>query len=239
MPMANEDLFKEHYFYELGRRESLNSSLSFPVGLITLIASVLFVLWQKVAPPLELAEVVLLIILGLCSACLAVATFFLIKAYWGYTYKYMPLASALHKFRDDLTNYYKTQGMTDDDAESRACEDFSKNLDNRYAEDTRINSLNNDTKSTQIFKANSFIVSAIALGICAAPAYFFLSYNTPEEPYRVEISNLKDIVMPTDTKPTPTPATPPAKPPAPTQQQKPQMPPSRDVREHVDPPKVR
>jgi len=237
--VAHDDIYKEHYFYELERRESLNNSLSFPVGLITLIASVLFVLSEKISAPLGTAELVMVLFLCLCAVCLVCATFFLIKAFWGYTYRYMPLAAELHQYKVDLFRFYESQGMSRPLAEANASDEFSKDLDFRYAEDGRTNSLNNDKKSSQIFRANSFIVGAIALGICAVPTHVALSYNTPEEPYRVEISNLEDIAMPKDTSQTSPPATPPAPVPAPAPQHKPQMPPSRDVREHVDPPKVR
>lgn len=150
----------------------------------------------------------------------------------------MPLSSALLEHRAKLANYFKDVGRDASQAEALASEKFGQDLNRVYAENCQINSLNNDRKSSNAFKANCFVVGAITCGVAAVPAFAFLSYTAPDTPYRVEIANIKELVMPTE--PQPTQQQPPAQPPPqPAPAEMPVMPPSRDVREHVEPREIR
>lgn len=236
--MSHEDVFKDHYFFELERRDVLNGSLAFPVGLITLIGSALFLMFEKIAAPMAGAEIYLAAVLLVCAGCLLFATYYLIRAFWGYTYKYMPLSSALLDYRANLAKFFQATGHDGPLAEELAAERFGQDLDRVYAENCQINSVNNDRKSSNAFKANCFVVAAIACGLAAIPLYASLSYNQPDTPFRVEIANLKELVMSNERQPVQ--QQPPAQPPpAPAPAEMPVMPPSRDVREHVEPGKVR
>ena len=47
--MDRDPTFKEHYFWELQRRDSLNSSLAFPVGVVTLLFGATYAMSQTVS----------------------------------------------------------------------------------------------------------------------------------------------------------------------------------------------
>ncbi len=73
--MSHEEMFKDHYFFELGRRDALNGNLAFPVGLITLVGSVLFLMFGKISAPLQGSEIYLAVVLLICAGCLLIATY--------------------------------------------------------------------------------------------------------------------------------------------------------------------
>ena len=229
--MPHDDLFKDHYFHELERRDSLNASLSFPVGLVTLLASSIYVMSARLSVPFDYWERTLSIFLALEVACLIGATYFLVRAYWGYTYLMMPLSGPLFAFKDQLLTHFTKLGKSE--ASSLASSHFYTELDKTYARTCETNSLNNDSKSSRIFRANSLIIGAISCAIVAMPAFAVLilkaSHATPE----VRIANLKDISLNTqNSEPAPKPTqqqTPAPEPVMPT------MPPVREVKEHVEP----
>lgn len=231
--MAHADFFKDHYFAELARRDELNSSLSFPVGLVALLASASIAMLASLTWPFSDYERTLAIFLSISFLCLVIATVFLIRSYWGYTYKHVPFSEDLLDYRENLKTYFEAVGHSAGRASEIATAEFYADIDRRYAQDCKVNALNNDSKSANIFRANSFIIAAIAALLLAAPAYGVLAMRSESEPQKIEIVNLKEIAMSQHQSSPPAQEQKPVNPPK--EPTRPSMPPSRDIKEHVDP----
>lgn len=231
--MADFSFFKEMHSAELARRDSLNASLSFPVGILTLAGGAVFAMSAKVAAPFSGWTAVLGVMLCAAALCLAASAFHLIRAYWNYTYKYLPLPDELLKHRNALIRYHFDLGNTQEEAHQKGVTDFLSDLEKTCAEYGRINALNNESKSARIFRANSFLIGALAATIACAPIYAGTTFFEKKEPSKVLITNAKEFSMTTqqsDSNPRPTQET--TKPPEPV---RPVMPPGREIKEHVDP----
>ncbi|MBG3851388.1 DUF1206 domain-containing protein [Xanthomonas sp. WHRI 8391] len=229
--MDRDSTFKEHYFWELQRRDSLNTSLAFPVGVVTLLFGATYAMSQSVSLDPTGWNALLLILLGMTAILLAVGVYYLVQAYWGYTYKHMPLSAKLLDYKEGLVAYHSACGKNDSDSRKSAEQEFWTELDRVYAENCEINGDNNDSKSSKIFRANLYIIAAIASVALCGLIFLWQSKVIPPKPSKIEITNLKELAVTQNSKPSHPPAQP-ARQPEPV---RPTMPPSRDVKEHVDP----
>lgn len=236
--MAHESLFKEHYFFELSRKDALNSALSLPAGLIGLLVGALFAMASQISSPFSVGEIVLAQLLIASAISLVASTFFLIRVLWnlkGHRYRYMPLIHDLYQYKAGLVNYYLKKGNSQAAAETLAEEQFNPNVDNAYADSAQHNCKKNDSKSANIFWAHTFIVAAIVFTMFAAFTYISLTFDRHPEPHRIEVVNLKEIAMSPDQDNQDNQA--PAEKPAENTRDPdmPAMPPTRDIKEHTDP----
>jgi hypothetical protein len=234
--MSSEELYKEHYFHELSRKDSLNGSLSFPVGLVTLLAGTVSLMAKRVDFSASKIDLVFLGILILCSLCLVIACFYLIRSYWGHRYFCMPYSSDLMDYQQALKEYHSALGNDIAVSEKLADDDLYKYIYQEYAKNGKLNTIANDTKSARLFKANAFIISAIVMALAAGPLYVYKTTQTVETPYKVELINHRspNMTEPTTNQTTQQPA---QQQPAPAPV-KPTAPPSREIKEHVDPTKI-
>lgn len=232
--MKDDNTFKEHYFFELSRRDQLNGSLSFPVGIIALLGGAMYAMSQVITAPLERWEGVLAIMLCAGSVCLVVSIVYLVKAYWNYTYKFMPFGDELLAHKQSLVSYHRGRCL-DPQATADAMRDFKSDLDATYAKYGRINSLNNDSKSSKVFRANSFMIGALACAILCMPIFIGLRYHSTPKPSQIEIVNLREIKMSQNGENSEQSQRQRQDQQQQTQQERPTMPPGRDIKEHVDP----
>ena len=79
-------LCKELYFHEMERRDRLNSGLSFPVGLVTVFFGAALVMYRASDWQHSPLDQVLVILVAIVTLCLVIASFFLIRVYWGHAY---------------------------------------------------------------------------------------------------------------------------------------------------------
>jgi hypothetical protein len=231
--MADFSFFKELHNAELSRRDNLNASLSFPVGILTLVGGAIFGMLTKISPPFIGWKAVLGVMLIAVAACLVTSAIYLIKAYWGYKYMYLPLPDELLVHRNALVSYHLECNKSESVASKKGIADFQSDLEKTCAAYGRINALNNESKAARIFLANSFLIGGIAATIFCAPIYVGICYFEKKEPSKIEITNAKEFVVNKPTEPNPRPTTQETpKPPAPV---RPAMPPGREIKEHVDP----
>jgi hypothetical protein len=229
--MDKDPTFKEHYFWELQRRDVLNASLAFPVGVVALLFGATYAMSQSVSLDMRGWNAVLLSLLAVTATLLSIGVFYLIRAYWGYTYRHMPLSAKLLDYKEGLVAYHIACGRDYADSRKYAEQEFCTDLDRVYAENCEINGANNDSKSSKIFRANLYIIAAIATVAVCGLVFLWRSKTTQPEPSKMEIINLKELAVTQNDKP----SNPPAQPSRQSEPIRPAMPPSRDVKEHVDP----
>ena len=93
---------KENYFFEIERKDKLNSSLTFPVGIIALMVGAISVMAKAISLPPSQNQRVLIVFLVLAGICLVVSCYYLVRTYWGHPYSYMPYSSELLDYRKEL-----------------------------------------------------------------------------------------------------------------------------------------
>ncbi|UNU10230.1 hypothetical protein [Xanthomonas translucens] len=212
--MDRDTTFKEHYFWEMQRRDSLNSSISFPVGIATLLFGALYTMSKAVTLDFACRNLLLAMPMAVALICLSASVFF---SAWAYrsrqTYAHAPHAAGLLKTKKDLENYYIDCGKSQEEAKTIALTEFLSNLDTVYAENCEVNGKANDNKAKRILVANEFIIYAPVCVALSGFIFFFQSKTSQEQPVKVQVTNLEGFIM-SDNKPT----SPPPKPPPPSKQ---------------------
>ncbi|MGB2833543.1 MAG: hypothetical protein WBC07_11360 [Methylotenera sp.] len=226
--MSLRELYQTHYFYEIDRRDQINNSLTIPLGVISLVSGAFLVIAKEIDYPFNTSEAIQLHLLGLTAVALILAAIFMGRAYWGYGYAHMPRAEEIRQYCESLKNHYINLNYTLDDAKKLADEETLQYIDSQYSVNAERNAENNDIKSANLFKANGFTMASVVFLVISAAPYVINSIEEPSEIQKVQITNLKELSMATPTPQTQgqqQPATPP----------KPTPPPSRVIKEHVEP----
>lgn len=227
--MGISALQKESYYFEIERKDKLNSSLSFPVGIIALMAGAVSVMSKAVSLPPSDSQKILIVLLLLAGDCLVVSCYYLVRTYWGHPYKYMPYSGELVEYRKKLYEFYVASGKTPQAAESISDQELGEYIVSEYAAGATFNAKSNNKKSATLFKSNAFIIAALALVVSASPFYLYHQITSSPTTHRVEITN-EEIMMATK------PEQQPERQDAPVELVKPTPPPSRVIKEHVEKP---
>ncbi len=226
-------LHKESYYFEIERKDKLNSSLSFPVGVIALLGGAVSVMSKAISLPPSDTQKVLIVLLVLAGVCLVISCYYLVRTYWGHPYKYMPYSGELLEYRKKLYEFYLASGQEEQTADSASDQELCDYIISEYAAGATFNAKSNNVKSATLFKANAFIVAVLALVVSAIPAYLYHQLTTSPPIHRVELTN-EEIVM--TTEPEQQPAKQPERQAPPVELVKPTPPPSRVIKEHVEKP---
>jgi len=182
----NVDRYKEFYEREWQRHEQLQSAVSLPISVVTLLAGGL-VLMGKNFESNDLALVWGFWMLGAAAGTLvAVSVYLLIRSIHGYRYERMPFASELAAHYTALVEYYRREGKPglSDGA-------FDNYLAKRYMVAADYNTVNNVRRGEYLYKANRFLVYALfATASAALPAGIAVKTSQPR-PQDVRITNLR------------------------------------------------
>ena len=230
--MSLRELYQQHYFHEAERRDQINNSIAIPLGIVSVVSGAFVVVAKEIDSPFDCSEKLQLFFLVVTGIAIVGAVFFLVKAYWGYGYGHVPRANELKKYRDDLKNYYVSIGKSEDDARVLSEEEALDYIDSEYASNAEKNAENNDKKSANLFKANGFTIASIVFLVLSAVPYIINSIQQPNEVQKFEITNLGELKMnATNNQPPQGQNQQP-----PIQPSKPNPPPSRVIKENVEPP---
>lgn len=227
--MDTGDLYKELYFHEMERRDRLNGGLSFPVGLIALLTGASLVIFKASDSTVSDWDKALIAFLLVVALCLVLASFFLIRMYWGYEYAHMPYAEDLLSYTTNLREHYKKQGLTSTNASKFANAKSVAYVEQQFSTNAKFNAQVNEKKSKFLFLANAFIIAAIVFLGLSSPIYIYTQTRHKVEIQRVEITN-RSLTVTQEQEQSPKPQSPPAKEP------EPQPPPSRLIKEHTEKP---
>lgn len=165
-----------------------------------------------------------------CLAALSNALFFittmyfLVRSYYGHTYRAMPFAMQLKEYRDELRQWNITYGTADGD---REWEEF---LEDSYAHHADFNANVNEIRSKYLFRARGAIVGCAVSTVLAFVPFAIHRALSPTPPQRIEVVNQGKLI--TEKNQTMPPQTKPPEPPP-----KPQAPPFRVLKEGAIPKK--
>ena len=185
------DFYKEQYYFELTRKNSLTTSLSIPIAFMTAIFTAYAYLGLNIYCLFDtwLIWVFLLFIL-IASLFVVKASIYLYKAFTGLKYGYLPSPDKIYEYE----NKYKN----DPDLDKK----FFEGIKRSYINTTSKNRLNNNFRVTNLFKANINTIKAIIFVILASIP-FFLAKNNENILLKANINlekNLKPMI-PNEQKP--------------------------------------
>jgi len=230
--MDTYSLYKDLYFHEMERRDQLNRSLSFPVGLMAVLFGAAIVMYKAATFSVSTADKIILAFLCVVAISLVATAYFLIRTYWGHTYSAMPFAEDLHSYKVLLSDYYKSAATSADAGEASAQSKLATYVELEFSKNAKINAVVNDAKSVFLFKANAFLVSSIVFLGISSPFYLYVTSRQQDSVQKIQIIQ-GDHVMTQQQQPPKSP--PPAQPP-PAHKPEPTAPPSRLIREHTEKP---
>ncbi|MFG3449582.1 hypothetical protein ACGFZ3_13455 [Stenotrophomonas sp. NPDC047960] len=189
--MEKDTTFKEHFFFELQRRDSLNNSLSLLVGIVALLLGGTLTMSKGASLDASLSNIFRIVTLLLTTAALAATVYYMIRSIFGYTYAYFPDTKEMLKTRGEFISFYAAQHKCLETAKSAALEDYAAEVEAIYAECTARNGGNNDERAAWAHKANRWLVISLVLFAVAGVAYLTNTVGAPDKPVRVLIDNLE------------------------------------------------
>ncbi|MBL9070821.1 MAG: hypothetical protein JNM03_12630 [Sphingopyxis sp.] len=151
------DLSKELYFFEIGRRDKLNSASSIPIGFATLSSASIAYCADAIRPPLGFADWLSITLISLGALTGFFFFYTTVRFFWGPVYKYIPLANVIEKHSEELrlhSTKYPKSGSHDDL--------FRGYLSDTFSFCASINCQNNDEKSRLLFKMNASVLAMLA-----------------------------------------------------------------------------
>lgn len=154
---------KELYFRELDRRDQLDSSSTFRVAVVTLLAG-LFSYYSSAYRADELGQPWLFLLCAIGAAvAVSVAIILVVSSFIGYTWAYLAPASDLLSYYQNLVAYERDHGIDG----SSAAHEFERALVERFVAAASHNVLNNNSRSEKLYLASRLIAIAVVLGLVA------------------------------------------------------------------------
>ncbi len=185
------DFYQRNYYFELERRNHLTSTLSIPIGLITVLIGVMSYCIQRFSfDDYPDFHSLLFVFSAIFSACFALlSTYFLFRSYHGYQYRYLSDSDDLLSYQKRLLAYY--QGKSHGDSDSQTKLDFEAVLIEKYSGGATYNAKNNDTKSMFLHKCNEALLILLVSVLILSLLYFcnYLSSKKLLNPASSPISN--------------------------------------------------
>jgi hypothetical protein len=164
------------YFFELDRKQQLESNISLPTGAIIAAFGVLgyyFTHFKFAGTTYKIVYLVELLFLGsaaIAALLLAFATYWCFQAAVGSTYNYLPGSETLRRYNRDLENWY--QGTKKKDAFALAASEFETYLIENMARCGQLNWNTNLVRSEELHRTKRFtVLGLVALAICAMCYY--------------------------------------------------------------------
>lgn len=157
--MDEYDFYKDHYLFEIERKNALQKSLSIPIGIIVLLCGAVLIVAKSVSSPIDWLTFLKIAFLITSVFCILWSIYFLCRFHYGFAYGFLASPKETYEYKKQLEEYYEKEGLEPDNADL----EFKKYIISQYVEYTDINIKNNDDKSYYLYKANLSIVFSVFL----------------------------------------------------------------------------
>lgn len=175
--------YEDNYHRELARRNELRAAVSTPLGILTLLGSLLGFMLQRYAFSLDLGGVLFGLLALATAVGIGTAAFFLARAIHGHTYKHIECAMRLREHHLALREWHEEYGQGKEGANS----DFDEYLEKSYAIAGDHNARLNEARSADIFRAHrAMIFSGVFVGAAFLP-FSYGVHDQNQEPIQVRI----------------------------------------------------
>ena len=181
------ELIERLYFFELDRKQQLESNISLPTGTIVAAFGVLgyyfthFKFGGEIYQMTYAVETIFLLAASMTCLLLALATYWCFQAAVGSTYEYLPGAQTLREYFEKLSSWHNAAGKRN--AKMNTKKEFETYLIASMAKCSQINWKTNLVRSEELFNAKRFIVlGLVAVAICALSYYIDFWYDPRQIP---------------------------------------------------------
>lgn len=175
-------LYEQHFFFEIQRKDELDGKLGMPVGVLTILIGGATAMATKVHAPWTAASLILSLALICVLLTAGVTVFYLIKAYMNPAYCFVSTLVELEHYRVSLEEYFRKV-----DTGETAEETFSMDMLHKYARAQDHNSKINDRKSKFLRTASGWLIATlVALTISAGP-FLWLKLTEAEAIQKIQL----------------------------------------------------
>lgn len=185
-----EELFKDMYWKELDRKDRINSNLTLPAGILTVLAGVgAYYIQHFPSPQWELWTISFVVLSLFLCITIVFAVYYFSRAYHlGSAYGYIPTPKEIAQYILDLKNYYAS--IKEPNIDELVEDDLRIFLVSKYSEFGTMNTQNNDEKSKYLHRSNVMIsISLVILFFSLFP--FYMVYHSDSKMQKSEIVNNK------------------------------------------------
>lgn len=180
-----DDFCREHYFHEIERRRALASSLSLPIGVVTVLGGILITVARAIDRPYSDLEVLFLHFVLFATIALGAAVYYLLRSHVGFTYGYIASPEAINDYRNSLTNYYRSIGAKV--RQKKIEKEVQQFISSEYAKLADHNAEKNDLKSYYLHRANIAIVFTLIFTLLSSLPFIYNYANGSTEPIPIKI----------------------------------------------------
>ena len=173
------DLYKDLYEFELEQRAHLGSIVNIPIIASTALATAAVTMVLGFSYGDSCLTWAFAAAMAAFSAALAFAVYCIFSSLLSYEYMKLPKASDLRKHFLDLKAWHHD--------EAAAKEDFRQYLNERYAEATDVNNINNQNRGNYIFRANIALAVGMILLAMAGAVYVPAHLMSGDAIYKVRV----------------------------------------------------
>ena len=174
----------------MDRQDKIVASLALPIGVLTALGSLLGILVRGYSNEFLLLNWFFYPFVAGAALAFTTALYFVIRAYFGQTYEYLPRLRELHDYETGLVAYYRETGQDEATAKASAAAEFEEYLAGKIIEAGSVNAFNNDEKSAFRYRANWAVVAVLLLTILSGVPYVIdQSIRKPAVP-TVHVDNL-------------------------------------------------
>ena len=179
--MNQDERFKFYerlYFHELDRREKINARLSLPFGaMLATVGLLSFMLNSGRHPDSILWQGLFWLLFLAASGALVVGAWNFRRAWFGHTDRQLPTAAEIEAYHAKLAETYDE---FTDQKDQLVNFNFDKFLFDYVVRTSSANTINNDNRSSFIFRANYSLTLAVLLSLFAAVP-FYIGHSTAKE----------------------------------------------------------
>lgn len=193
-------MYKEMYYHELDMKEKINSRVSIPLGIITILVSATFCIIKVFYNiPKSSLKSVCFILLILYSISLIAAIISVIYSYYGYEYHYLPKPRQINNYIESIKNYYEDNyeeyfSQNDISKQDLILNDINNFFIDKYITTTEHNQKLNFKKLTGQRYTIFFIIITILMGTIFFPLYMNLKSKVDDNVIKIEIkTNVQKI----------------------------------------------
>ncbi len=177
------ELIERLYFFELDRKQQLESNISLPTGAIVAAFGVLgfyfthFKFGGETYRYGNVVEAIFLVSSAISCVLLTLSTYWCFQAAVGSTYEYLPGSETLRKYFDDLKAWH-VKNSPGRSALNNAKSEFETFLIESMAKCSQKNWSTNLVRSEELHRTKRFtVIGLVALAICAFTYYLDFWYD--------------------------------------------------------------
>jgi len=185
--------YKETYYFEIDRRDKINSNLNIPITIFILVVGTLSYYLNNL-PNLDydFMSVFFLISIFALTINTSFSFYYIYRCLTGYTYDYVSSTIEIDKYINDLGEY---DSQRDENSKLNIDYELTTLLVEQYCQCASTYSQNNKIKSGYFHSASASLLYAVIILAVSAFPFFVLKYQSPNQVQKVEITNFKEVNM--------------------------------------------